>query len=124
MSFFKSIFGSKPNEENSSSLNWSELSELSQLDTIIEDSKTKTQVIFKHSTRCGISRAVLKQFEKKEIEDTIDLYYLDLLSYRDISNELASKFQVIHQSPQLLVIKNEVVVAHDSHYDLLGVEIS
>jgi len=124
MSFFKSIFGSKPNEENSSSLNWSELSELSQLDTIIEDSKTKTQVIFKHSTRCGISRAVLKQFEKKEIEDTIDLYYLDLLSYRDISNELASKFQVIHQSPQLLVIKNGVVVAHDSHYDLLGVEIS
>jgi len=124
MSFFKSIFGSKPNEENSSSLNWSELSELSQLDTIIEDSKTKTQVIFKHSTRCGISRAVLKQFEKKEIEDTIDLYYLDLLSYRDISNELASKFQVIHQSPQLLVIKKGVVVAHDSHYDLLSVVLS
>ncbi len=124
MGLFNAIFGSKSNgDESSSSLKWNQLSELTQLDAIIEDSKTRTQVIFKHSTRCGISRAVLRQFEKKDIEATIDLYYLDLLSYRDISNELASKFQVMHQSPQLLIIKNGVVVAHDSHYDLLGIEI-
>lgn len=121
MRFFNTIFGSK-SDDNSSNLNWNQLSELSQLDTIVENSATRTQVIFKHSTRCGISRAVLKQFEKKVIEDA-DLYYLDLLSYRAISNELAQKFNVIHQSPQLLVIKDGVVVAHDSHYDLLSVEI-
>ncbi len=122
MRFFNTIFGSK-SDDNSSNLNWNQLSELSQLDTIVENSATRTQVIFKHSTRCGISRAVLKQFEKKVIEDA-DLYYLDLLSYRAISNELAQKFNVIHQSPQLLVIKDGKVTAHDSHYDLLSVEIS
>jgi len=123
MSLFNSIFGSKP-DDNSDNLKWNSLSDLSELETIIENSKTRIQVIFKHSTRCGISRAVLKQFEKKEIDATIDLYYLDLLSYRAISNELAQRFNVIHQSPQLLVVKNGVVVKHDSHYDLLNVEIS
>ena len=48
-------------------------------------------------------------------ENNLDLYYLDLLNYRDVSNEVGYKFQVSHQSPQLLVIKNGVVVAHDSH---------
>jgi bacillithiol system protein YtxJ len=45
------------------------------------------------------------------------------LSFRDVSNEVASRFQVIHQSPQLILLKNETVVAHDSHYDLLQLSI-
>jgi bacillithiol system protein YtxJ len=48
-------------------------------------------------------------------EKDLDLYYLDLLNYRDVSNEVGYKFQVMHQSPQLLVIQNGVTVAHASH---------
>jgi len=48
-------------------------------------------------------------------KEQADFYYLDLLSYRSVSNEVGIKFQVIHQSPQLLVIKNGVVVASASH---------
>lgn len=74
-------------------------------------------MIFKHSTRCGISSMVMKQFVATYnfTENEMDLYYLDLLSYRDVSNEVGYKFQVMHQSPQLLVIRNGVVVAHASH---------
>ncbi len=112
---FKKLFGSsEPKEEKI--LPWLPLTTIDQLDTIAEQSKTKTQLIFKHSTRCGISRMVMNQFESAyDIDINADLHYLDLLNYRDVSNEVGYKFQVMHQSPQLLVIKNGVVVVHDSH---------
>ena len=112
---FKKLFGSsEPKVEKV--LPWQPLSDVSQLSTIAERSKTKTQLIFKHSTRCGISSMVMKQFVSAyDLESKADLYYLDLLNYRDVSNEVGYKFQVMHQSPQLLVIKNGVVVAHASH---------
>ena len=112
---FKKLFGSsEPKEEKV--LPWLPLNTIDQLDGISDKSKTKTQLIFKHSTRCGISRMVMNQFVSAyDVNSNIDLYYLDLLSYRDVSNEVGYKFQVMHQSPQLLVIKNGVVVAHASH---------
>lgn len=112
---FKKLFGSKePKEEKI--LPWIALNSLEQLAEIEEQSKTKTQLVFKHSTRCGISRMVMNQFVSAyNVDANADLYYLDLLSYRDVSNETGYKFQVMHQSPQLLVVKNGVVVAHASH---------
>ena len=116
MGLFNKIFGSsEPKEEKI--LPWIPLTSLAQLNTISEASKGKPQFIFKHSTRCGISRMVMNQFVSAYDLDmtNIDLYYLDLLSYRDVSNEVGYKFQVMHQSPQLLIIKNGVTVAHASH---------
>ena len=121
---FKKLFGSsEPKEEKV--LPWQSLSDVSQLALIAEKSKTKAQLIFKHSTRCGISRMVMNQFVSAYDEDTnADLYYLDLLSYRDVSNEVGYKFQVLHQSPQLLVIKNGVVVAHGSHGAINDIDLN
>ncbi|NRR92593.1 bacillithiol system redox-active protein YtxJ [Winogradskyella undariae] len=112
---FKKLFGSsEPKEEKI--LPWQALTDISQLDTIAEKSKSKTQVIFKHSTRCGISSMVMKQFVSDyNLDINIDLHYLDLLSYRNVSDEIGYKFQVMHQSPQLIIIKNGVVVSHTSH---------
>ncbi len=123
MGFFKNIFGSsEPKEEKA--LPWQSLSNIDQLNEIERRSMTKTQLIFKHSTRCGISRMVMNQFvEQFDLEDQVDLYYLDLLSYRDVSNEAGYKFQVIHQSPQLLVIKNGVTVAHASHGSINDIDL-
>ncbi|WP_411894861.1 bacillithiol system redox-active protein YtxJ [Winogradskyella sp. A2] len=115
MGFLKNMFGSsEPKEEKV--LPWIPLTNLGQLQEIAEKSKVKTQLIFKHSTRCGISRMVMNQFiASYDLESNADLYYLDLLSYRDVSNEVGYKFQVLHQSPQLLVIKNGIVITHASH---------
>ena len=119
MGLFKSIFGSG-NSGSESHLNWKHLTEIGQLDAIKANSETKPQLIFKHSTRCGISRMVLNQFEKSYNfnEQAFDLHYLDLLQYRNISNEISESFGVYHQSPQLLIVKNGVVVAHASHADI------
>ncbi|MAP54072.1 bacillithiol system redox-active protein YtxJ [Altibacter sp.] len=99
---------------------WHRLTDVDQLDTLEEESKEKPIVIFKHSTRCGISAMVLRQFESAYdlTEAEIKLYFLDLLQHRNISNEVASRFGVTHQSPQVLVIKNGNVVHHDSHHSI------
>ncbi len=99
---------------------WHVLSKMEQLDEIVEESKTKPVAIFKHSTRCGISRGVLKLLEKNYNlkDEQLKLYYLDLIQNRDISNEIAARFKVHHESPQMIVIKNGAVVHHDSHHSI------
>lgn len=124
MGIFNKLFGvSQAKDEKQ--LPWIALNTLEQLKGIEAKSKTKAQIIFKHSTRCGISRMVLNQFTTSyDLESTdADLYYLDLLNYREVSNEAGYKFQVIHQSPQLLVIKNGVTVAHASHGAINGLDL-
>ncbi|WP_417867615.1 bacillithiol system redox-active protein YtxJ [Xanthomarina gelatinilytica] len=117
MGFLSNIFSGSSEDKEEKVLPWLTLTQVDQLKDIENKSKTKTQVIFKHSTRCGISRMVLKQFVASYnlTESDLDLYYLDLLNHRDVSNETGYKFQVMHESPQLLIVKNGVVVAHASH---------
>ena len=117
MSLFNSLFGSsEEKKETASKINWIPLQSAGQLDEMVASSDQKPAVIFKHSTRCSISRFALKQFENEfTLEDRVDAYFLDLLEYRDISNEIASRFGVYHQSPQLLLIKNGQSVYDASH---------
>ena len=116
MGLFKNIFKTSESKEEKT-LPWIPLNTIAQLNYIAEKSKKKTQFIFKHSTRCGISRMVMRQFvvDYMLTEKDVDLYYLDLLNYRDVSNEVGYKFQVMHESPQLLIIKGGVVVSQASH---------
>ena len=124
MGLFSNIFNTV-DSENKIQINWVPLSESSQLDTLIKLSKTKPVLIFKHSTRCGISRMALKSFEKQYdlSTDQIELYFLDLLNYRGLSDEIATRFHISHQSPQVIVLQNEKVVYHDSHYQISVEEI-
>ncbi len=114
---------SKNNDRNP--VDWISLTSLEQLENITVDSEIETVYIFKHSTRCGISKMVLNRFEKSLSESIkkCKFYYLDLLAYRNISDQISLTFEIIHQSPQLLVIKNKVAVANASHYDILDMDI-
>jgi bacillithiol system protein YtxJ len=125
MTLFKSIFGDSENKNtNTSKINWIELTDLGQLNEIMDLSHAQPVVIFKHSTRCSISRMALKQFENEfELEGSVTPYFLDLLNHRDISNEIATRFEVYHQSPQLLLIKEGKAVYDASHSDIDAVEL-
>ena len=119
MSLFKNIFGSSEEQNSVSKINWIALTDLDQLNEIIDLSNEKAVSIFKHSTRCSISRFALKQFENEfDLEDKITPYFLDLLNHRDISNEIAVQFGVEHQSPQLILIKNGKAIYDASHSDI------
>ena len=125
MSLFNSICGSSDEKkEKLSNVNWIPLQLMGQLDEIIALSKEKPVLIFKHSTRCSISRFALKQFENEfDLQNQIDAYFLDLLEFRDISNEIASRFGIMHQSPQLLLIKEGKVLYDASHSDIQANEL-
>ena len=119
MSLFNNFFGSTPQEETNSKINWLQLTDISQLDEIEDASNSKLVLIFKHSTRCSISRMALRQFENEfEANENVLPYYLDLLNHREISNEIAIKFSVVHQSPQLLIISKEKCIYNTSHSDI------
>jgi len=120
MSVFNYIFGKSGNQISSESkVNWIPLTLMGQLDEIIAISNEKPAVIFKHSTRCSVSRMALKQFENEyNLGDTLAVYFLDLLEHRNISNEIAARFNVYHQSPQLLLIKDGKSVYDASHSDI------
>ncbi|OBX26286.1 bacillithiol system protein YtxJ [Gelidibacter algens] len=117
MGLFDKLFSGSNEPKQEDATPWIDLNTLEQLEMIKERSKTKTQFVFKHSTRCGISRMVISQFKRDyQLSETeADLYYLDLLNYREISSAIAETFKVMHESPQLLIIKNGVVVANKSH---------
>jgi len=117
MSIFSTIFGNSENQKDSTSkINWIPLTFMGQLDEIVAFSNENPVFIFKHSTRCSISRFALKQFENEfDATDHVDAYFLDLIEYRDISNEIANRFGVYHQSPQLVLIKAGKAVYDVSH---------
>ncbi len=116
MSFLKNMFGSNEENQSLSKVRWRPLTDLGQLNEIIDLSSVKQVLIFKHSTRCSISRMVLKQFESEfDLQDKVIPYFLDLLEYRNVSNEIASRFVVTHQSPQIILVKDGKAVYNASH---------
>lgn len=125
MTLFTSIFGDSENKNtNVSKINWIPLTDLGQLNEIMELSHQQPVAIFKHSTRCSISRMALKQFENEfDLEGSVTPYFLDLLNHRDISQEIATRFDVYHQSPQLLLIKEGKSIYDASHGDIDALEL-
>ena len=99
---------------------WSNLTEESQIAEIIALSNSIPIYIFKHSTTCGISAQAKENLEIsfKNTDKPFLLYYLDLLKYRSISNEVASKLNVHHQSPQLILVHNGKVTFTTSHHKI------
>ncbi|WP_020533510.1 bacillithiol system redox-active protein YtxJ [Flexithrix dorotheae] len=119
MSFIKNLFGGNESDSTNKNIgiNWNLLESDPVLDEIIEKSKSKPIIIFKHSTRCSISSMAKSRLERSwDIDqDQAEIYYLDLITYRSISNKIADQFGVMHQSPQVLVIKNGKSVYDTSH---------
>ena len=96
-------------------MDWISLTSSAQLADIIEKSKHQPQLIFKHSTRCSISSMAKNRLERVTPPENIDFYYLDLISYRELSSKIAEEFDVFHESPQVILIKNGECSYDESH---------
>ncbi|MFT4094975.1 MAG: bacillithiol system redox-active protein YtxJ [Niabella sp.] len=96
-------------------MNWITLDKEEQLSEIDKKSFSKPQLIFKHSTRCSISSVIKNRLYKNELPGSIDFYYLDLIANRNISNEVAGRYGIEHESPQVLLIKAGKCVFNESH---------
>lgn len=119
MGFLNQLFGKKEGQDETKSL-WKKIETQKDLDIAVEKSFQQKVLIFKHSTRCFISKTVLKSFERQmENSDKEQSYYfLDLIAHRDISNEIESRFDVTHQSPQLIALENGKAIYNASHQSI------
>lgn len=107
-------------KEEKPSIHWKNLTNLSQLDAILENRTDEKHLLFKHSTRCVVSSMAKRQLESEWPADKSDIHvwYLDLLNHRDISNSIAEKTGIFHQSPQAIVLMNGQVLYAESHSDI------
>ncbi len=96
-------------------MEWINLRTEDQLDELISKSATRPQIIFKHSIRCSISALAKNRLDKEKTPEEMDFYYLDLINNRPLSNKVAEVFNVSHESPQVLVIKNGESIYDESH---------
>jgi bacillithiol system protein YtxJ len=119
MGFLDQIFGKKEEQDQTKTL-WTRIESEKDLDAAVEKSLQKKVVIFKHSTRCFISKTVLKSFEKQMENSDKDYsyYFLDLIAHRNISNDIESQLDVVHQSPQLIVLENGKAIYNASHQSI------
>lgn len=105
-------------------MQWHTLNNPDQIEALAEESKGQPIVIFKHSTICSISATAKSRLERQWADsgfnDSVKTYYLDLISYRPVSNEIAAFFKVRHESPQLLLIQDGICTYHASH---LGIKV-
>ncbi len=122
MGFMDKLFKSQRDiaKEEIKGIQWESLESIDQLHNLVKNSNLKTKVIFKHSTRCGISRMALNSFESgyENLDQDVTYYLLDLLSYREVSNAIAEELNVTHQSPQVIVLKDQQVIHTESHHGI------
>jgi bacillithiol system protein YtxJ len=107
-------------------MNWNKLTSEEQIDQVIAASEEKPVLLFKHSTRCSISSMSLDRLLrnwKEEDSERITPYYLDLIAFRSVSNLVAERFGIPHESPQVLLIQKGKVTYHESHYGISYAEI-
>lgn len=99
-------------------MNWILLESAEQLQQIKQNQGYS--LIFKHSTRCSTSMMAKRRFELDwdNLPKNISLYFLDLIQYRELSNQVAQLFQVHHESPQLLLIKDGECILDLSHGEI------
>ncbi|MFM6945823.1 MAG: bacillithiol system redox-active protein YtxJ [Flavobacteriales bacterium] len=98
-------------------MSWQHLTDTAQWNSILEASIEQAQVVFKHSTRCSISAMALNRFENTDLfkKEAYPCWFLDLIQYRNISDQIAIDTQVQHESPQCIVLHHGKVVYEASH---------
>lgn len=99
-------------------MHWTILETEGQLTDIL--ASNNPCLIFKHSTRCPVSSMAKRNItlDADAIPSDVPVYYLDLIKYRDISNEIARIWGVRHESPQVLLVQGKVCLYHASHSDI------
>ena len=114
------MFWKSKKENSGEKVNWIELNGEAQLEELLKESKDQPVLIYKHSTRCGISSMTLNRLESDwdEAMHGIGAYFLDLIAYRSVSNAVAEQLGVMHQSPQVILLRDGKVVHDASHMEI------
>ncbi|MDQ0272149.1 bacillithiol system redox-active protein YtxJ [Cytobacillus purgationiresistens] len=86
-------------------------------------------LLLKHSNTCPISGDAHEEYEKYTNENgDVKAFYLIVQEDRPLSNEIAEKYDIKHESPQAFLFNNKEVAWHTSHrkitYDSLATAVA
>ncbi len=127
MGLWDNIFGStkEDNGSHKQKVDWLELTASQELNALVESSYNKPQLIFKHSMTCGVSGMAKRRFEAEATDytDRFAFHLLVIQKNRELSNQVSVQLQIRHESPQLLVVKEGVVIAHASHWQIDSLDL-
>jgi bacillithiol system protein YtxJ len=102
-------------------MDWINIESEADLNKAIEASSQDNMgvAIFKHSTRCSISSVAKTRLASLwDFKEELPIYYLDLIAFRELSALIAEKFNVQHESPQLLIINKGECIYNASHMSI------
>ena len=99
-------------------MNWKHIKSTEDLEQLDKNSFEAPVLLYKHSTRCSISSAALSRIERKWHDKVPEAWFLDLITHRDISDAIATRYGIQHESPQLLLISKGVCIKHQSHMEV------
>ena len=99
--------------------NFKEINTTDQLDEIFEQSNKNPIVLFKHSLTCPISAGVHQDISNADA----DINIVIMQKARNVSDEIARRTGVRHESPQAIVLKDGKVVYHAAHYDVTADDV-
>ena len=99
--------------------NFTEINSTEQLNELFEKSNEKPIVLFKHSTTCPISAGVHEEISNADA----DINIVIMQKARNVSDEIARRTGIRHESPQAIVLKDEKVIYHASHYDVTAEDV-
>ena len=73
-------------------------------------------LVYKHSTTCPISATAGQ--EVRAMSTDLPIYWINVREQRDLSNWVADSYQVRHESPQLILLKDGKMQKVWSHYEI------
>ncbi len=93
------------------------LRSLADLDEAVRRSQDHPILIFKHSATCGTSAMAFEEVEDlKALEPAVEVFVVSVQAGRMVSNEIAKRFALRHESPQALLLHRGAVAWHASHF--------
>ena len=99
--------------------NFLSIDSVEELESLINESHERPVVLFKHSSTCGISSAVYSYVSG--LDAKINLIVVQ--NARSVSNAVAERTGIRHESPQAIVLKGGKPAYHASHYDITAEDI-
>ncbi len=101
-------------------LKWVAIEREEQVEAIAALSHSRPCVVYKHSTRCSLSSLAKYRLEKEWnlAEDAVATFYIDIIAHRHLSRYLSERFEVYHESPQVLLIRDGECTYDASHLDI------
>lgn len=97
---------------------WKEIETKEAWDEARTQSSTQPVLLLKHSTSCPISAGAMKacqQYIEDNAKQDVDYRFVKVIESRDVSNQIATELNVKHESPQLILIRDQKAVADTSH---------